>query len=516
MARGFFDDDKEWDLAIEEAALTAYPKQLRELFVMILVNNTPTNAADLWEKYKERFSEDIWYRSTTKQERLENNANCVRQREIAHNRALLKIQDQLTLHGCRLSDFGLPAALADDMYEEDVPLDLKAELNYDRSVCKKAWEKARDLMANNDGQRALFDELRRLIDNGNPEGKYYFVDGPGGTGKTTLFNALLNYVRAMEPDRKGGVLKKQIAVAVAASGIAALLLRGGRTAHNRFGLGINVHETTNCHYSKQYRCARYQILKRAKLIIWDEATMSSKLIVHAVDRALRDIMGNDRPFGGKLVIFGGDFRQTLGIVDGGNRAVEVNNCLKMSPLWAAMEKRKLTRNMRVETNMDAENRERLRTWSNMLLEIGEGRCKVSEAAKNHFYQPDVIPLPENIISDAQTPQELLQNIYPTLENATDLDTLQKSAILAPKNADVDLLNRLALNRVPGEERYLYSEDSVAEDGRSQSLPEEYLNGIHLSGLPAHKLVLKTGVPVMLLRNLAPLKGMYLKLLNSLR
>ena len=44
---------------------------------------------------------------------------------------------------------------------------------------------------------------------------------------------------------------------------------------------------------------------------------------HAVDLCLRDIMDNDKPFGGKLVVCGGDFRQTLSVVEGGNRAHEV-------------------------------------------------------------------------------------------------------------------------------------------------------------------------------------------------
>ena len=36
--------------------------------------------------------------------------------------------------------------------------------------------------------------------------------------------------------------------------------------------------------------------------------------------------------------------------------------------------------------------------------------------------------------------------------------------------------------------------------------EEFLNNINVSGLPVHKLKLKVGVPIMVLRNLAPLKG----------
>jgi type II secretory ATPase GspE/PulE/Tfp pilus assembly ATPase PilB-like protein len=50
----------------------------------------------------------------------------------------------------------------------------------------------------------------------------FFVNGPGGTGKTFLYNTLLSTVRS----------SGDIAVAVASSGIAALLMKGGRTAHS--------------------------------------------------------------------------------------------------------------------------------------------------------------------------------------------------------------------------------------------------------------------------------------------
>jgi len=41
--------------------------------------------------------------------------------------------------------------------------------------------------------------------------------------------------------------------------------------------------------------------------------MTSKYALHIMDRTLRDIMNNDLPFGGKIVMLGGDFRQPLPI-----------------------------------------------------------------------------------------------------------------------------------------------------------------------------------------------------------
>ena len=45
-------------------------------------------------------------------------------------------------------------------------------------------------------------------------------------------------------------------------------------------------------------------LRQAKLIIYDEATMSDKYTYECIDSLLRDIHDNDLPFGGVVVLFG--------------------------------------------------------------------------------------------------------------------------------------------------------------------------------------------------------------------
>jgi hypothetical protein len=56
------------------------------------------------------------------------------------------------------------------------------------------------------------------------------------TGKTFLYNLILSRTRA-----DGG-----LAIAVASSGIAALLLPGGRTAHSRFKIPIKLDKVSTC------------------------------------------------------------------------------------------------------------------------------------------------------------------------------------------------------------------------------------------------------------------------------
>ncbi|KAK4383608.1 hypothetical protein Sango_2760100 [Sesamum angolense] len=127
----------------------------------------------------------------------------------------------------------------------------------------------------------------------------YFIDGLGGSGKTFLYRALLADVRS----------KGYIALAVATSRVAVALLPGGRTAHSRFKIP--------CKISKQTTLAK--LLLSAKLIIWDEISMARRQIIEALDDILQDVTDCDNPFGGKVVVFGGDYRQIALVVVGGEK-----------------------------------------------------------------------------------------------------------------------------------------------------------------------------------------------------
>ena len=66
-----------------------------------------------------------------------------------------------------------------------------------------------------DDQAAALDAITQSID--KQEGRLFFIDGPGGYGKTFLEEALLHHVRG----------QKNIAAACAWSGVAATLLPWG-------------------------------------------------------------------------------------------------------------------------------------------------------------------------------------------------------------------------------------------------------------------------------------------------
>ncbi|KAG2705438.1 hypothetical protein I3760_05G053100 [Carya illinoinensis] len=199
----------------------------------------------------------------------------------------------------------------------------------------------------NSKQRHVYNSiLGKVFSN---EAATFFVDGPAGTGKTFLYKALLAVVRS----------RKLVALATASSGVAASILPGGRTAHSRFKIPLDTDEHSICCVSKQSAIAK--LLRVARLIIWDEAPMSRKQHIQALDKMLRDINDSDLTFGGKVVVFGGDFRQVLPVVRKGTRQEHVDASLVSSYLWPTLIKFHLTENMRARLDP---------VFSEYVLELG--------------------------------------------------------------------------------------------------------------------------------------------------
>ncbi|XP_066340366.1 uncharacterized protein [Miscanthus floridulus] len=152
----------------------------------------------------------------------------------------------------------------------------------------------------NEDQANAFNTIVQRVEQNQP--KFFFVSGYGGTGKTYLWNRMVGYLRA----------KNKIVLTVASSGIAALLLQGGHTAHSRFKIPCEVEEDTVCDVSRGTMLS--EIIELTSLVIWDEALMANRRCFEALDRTFRDIEKTKSPetahipFGGKVVVLGGDLR----------------------------------------------------------------------------------------------------------------------------------------------------------------------------------------------------------------
>ena len=87
------------------------------------------------------------------------------------------------------------------------------------------------------------------------------------------------------------------------------------------------------------------MLRGISLFVVDESSMVPVYAFDAIDRLLRDITGLDSPFGGKIFLWGGDFRQVLPVVRHGRPSDIVENCIKSSKLWPCVSQYQFITNM---------------------------------------------------------------------------------------------------------------------------------------------------------------------------
>jgi hypothetical protein len=320
----------------------------------------------------------------------------------------------------------------------------------------------------------------------NNRGKMLFIHSAGGCGKTFVCNTIAAAVRA----------QGKVALCVASSGIAALLLDGGQTAHSR--LGIPPESLTSTSVARIKRNSNmHKVLLETNIIIWDEVPMQHKYAADAVDRNLRDLLGNNVPFGGITVVFGGDFRQTLPVIPRGVRQQIIASTLCRGKLWKDIEVHYLHQNMRLERSPESVQHAK---W---LLDIGAG---------NNLDGSETVQLPEEMCLNDKTVESLINSVYPGIGHGDkSAEYFLDRTILACRNDEVDDINEAVLAKFPGNACTLLSADSVqTQDGAAndyQPYATEYLNSLRASGLPLSKLTLKPGCPIMLLRNLDPSKGL---------
>ncbi|KAF8087309.1 hypothetical protein N665_0591s0013 [Sinapis alba] len=377
-------------------------------------------------------------------------------------------------------------------------------------VWEQTWEflsediehKRRKLLHRQDSvaniQKKIFDEITNAVF--TKKRGVFFVYGFGGTGKTFLWRLLSAAVR----------VRGEICLNVASSGIASLLLEGGRTAHSQFAIPINPDEFSTCKLTPGTDKA--DLVKAASLIIWDEAPMMSKHCFESLDRSMLDIVGDKdkRHFGGKVVVFSGDFRQVLLVIHGAGRAEIVMAALNSSYLWKHVKVLHLTKNMCLfSNNLSAKETKDLHEFSQWILDIGDK--KIGEGNDGEA----LIDIPEEfLILDAKDPIEAISSaVYgdaTSLHQNKEPKFYQERAILCPTNDDVNIINQHMLDKLDEKKIYLSSDSIDVLDRFSvndQALTPDFLNKIKASGLPNHSLRLKVGCPVMLLRNIDPVGGL---------
>jgi ATP-dependent DNA helicase PIF1 len=113
-----------------------------------------------------------------------------------------------------------------------------------------------------------------------------------------------------------------------------------------------------------------ELILQTSLIIWDEAPVNHKYCFETLDRTLRDILIDSNQdaqhtlFGGITVVFGGDFRQTLLVIQNSSRQQILQACIVNSFLWKKCRLLQLTKNMRLDLRgLSDLDREELRIFA---------------------------------------------------------------------------------------------------------------------------------------------------------
>jgi primosomal protein N' len=217
--RGLLELDNTLDECLTERALFQMPSALRWLFATILVYCEPNDVAVLWQKHKDSMSEDYQHRSQNKTH--------------VEQMVLIDIRKMLQSMGKDIKTFPLPPII--DAYDDAIGT--AREVYEEESIQPTAGDVAlKDSL--NEEQRAVYDKIMSAVD--TDQGGLFFVDGPGGTGKTYLYRVLLTTLHN----------QGKIAVETTTSGVAASIMPGGRTAHSRFKIPLTIDDGAVCSFTK--------------------------------------------------------------------------------------------------------------------------------------------------------------------------------------------------------------------------------------------------------------------------
>ncbi|XP_015950196.1 uncharacterized protein LOC107475061 [Arachis duranensis] len=197
-------------------------------------------------------------------------------------------------------------------------------------------------------QRYAFDKIVTAVY--CDEGGFFFVYGHGGTGKIFLWNLM-----SIEICSRGDIV-------------------------------LNVTSSA-------------MLLLKAKLIIWDEAPMVSRYYYEALDKCLGDIMKcsptykKDLPFGEKVVVLGGDFRQILPVILRGSRqryrSFNREFVLSLEVLSSAQTNKKHG----LSVGMTASDQDETEQFGEWLLKVGDGLIGDNMDGESEICLPGDIVIP---------------------------------------------------------------------------------------------------------------------------
>jgi hypothetical protein len=306
-----------------------------------------------------------------------------------------------------------------------------------------------------DEQRNIVDQIISATASAGPT-NIFVIQGGAGTGKTLMINCLAAafYVQS-----------KKI-VCVASSALAASLLPNGKTAHSALGIPVPAFEDSYCRLDPAQRAH----LRSCDAIIWDEMSMVHHNVADCVNSSLQDIHRNALPFGGKVIVFVGDFKQLPPVVVRGKGEYAT---LRKCDWWHTAFKAVLTRNFRALENQ---------SFIKNLESIGSGELECADVPVESICYTE-IDLIRRVLGD---------NV---LDAAAD-----NCMILTLKVQDAMEINTKVINMIPGEAYVALASDEYPVD--EHHLPSEFIAGLAIPGAPNFAIDLKVGARYMIIKNYA--------------
>ena len=285
------------------------------------------------------------------------------------------------------------------------------------------------------------------------------VVAPAGTGKTMFIRHAVAKLNSINVST----------MCVAASALAATLLPKGQTAHAALKIPIVCDDQSFCSWS----IALKEHLRNVSVIFWDEISMISYHVAETVDRSFRYLMQNDKLFGGKVVVFCGDFRQLPPVVKQGKG--EFYSLLNRD--WFVSAPRAIfTKNFRLLND---------ESFDQMLQSVGDGIV-------------DRIEIPDKC--RAQSLDEAIVRVFG--DNVIDESNSDK-VMLAYTLHQCSIVNDAVFEKIPGDISYSYAVDDLSECTQPDLYPSEYVATLDVSGCPPAMLSLKPKARYMIMRNLNP-------------
>ncbi|KAG3174644.1 hypothetical protein C6341_g9721 [Phytophthora cactorum] len=180
--------------------------------------------------------------------------------------------------------------------------------------------------------------------------------------------------------------------------------------------------------------------------------------------------------------------------------------------------------MRVMSAQNESTATELAEFSEFLLHVGKGKHETNPAlgpdcikiAKNMLIANPVEEVSEDCEDEHIRPRaiprgltRMVDEMYADINNpeiAND-EYFANRTILTTTNAVVQRINEAVAQRLEGVSQEYLSTDSVEEDEEVNFFEQEVLHTVNINGIPPHKLTLKKGTPIMMMRNLNPDLGL---------